>query len=368
VSDNVSGAPVPKIFGGMAFAAGAAQEPAWSDFGDGSFVLPRWTYERTHDRGWLSLAVDGARHDEADRHRLHSEFDLISHALSGGPQVRGPVPPVLEVEHLDYERFRTEIDAIRHGIAEGHLEKVVAARRSVVELADEVDPVVVLGRLRDRFGACSCFAIRRQMSTFLGATPERLVSRRGSRVETEALAGSIRAGAADSAARLLASDKDRREQDYVVQDIVGRLGPLCTRLSYAQEPHVRAFPHVLHMSTPIHGELSPSVDFVNLLEALHPTPAVGGVPAERALNWIAQREAAPRGWYAGPFGWIDANGDGDMAVALRSGLLRGRTAWVYAGAGVVRDSEAEAEYAETDLKLRALLGALGSEGAAGSGP
>jgi isochorismate synthase EntC len=101
---------------------------------------------------------------------------------------------------------------------------------------------------------------------------------------------------------------------------------------------------------------------LDLVDALHPTPAVGGVPTASALDWIATHEPAPRGWYAGPVGWFDAAGDGEFAVALRSGLLVGNRAYVYAGAGIVAESDADAEYAETDLKQRALLGALGVAG------
>ena len=125
-------------------------------------------------------------------------------------------------------------------------------------------------------------------------------------------------------------------------------------------PAVRALRNILHLHTPIAAELSAPVHVLELAAALHPTPAVGGTPTRLATAWIAAREPAPRGWYAAPVGWFDAAGDGELAVAIRSGLLAGRTAHVWAGAGIVRDSDAEAEWAEVEVKQRAVLDALGA--------
>jgi isochorismate synthase EntC len=126
------------------------------------------------------------------------------------------------------------------------------------------------------------------------------------------------------------------------------------------QPVIRRLKHLLHLSTPIGALLRDDTHAVDLLCALHPTPAVGGAPTDRALEWIEQNEAFDRGWYSGAVGWFDARGDGDFNVALRSGLLRDNRAWLYAGAGIVQDSASAAEYQETTLKLAALLGSLRS--------
>jgi salicylate biosynthesis isochorismate synthase len=179
-------------------------------------------------------------------------------------------------------------------------------------------------------------------------------------VVSEAMAGSVPHGAS---AALLESEKDRREHDLVVDAIVERLSPHCTALERSAEPQVRELPNVVHLQTPVTGVLREPVHVLDLLDLLHPTPAVGGVPVDDAVRWIVAREPVPRGWYSGPVGWFDAAGDGEFAVALRSGLVRGRRAHVYAGAGIVRGSVPAAEYAETALKLRPLLDALGVRGA-----
>ncbi|MCB1034068.1 MAG: chorismate-binding protein, partial [Acidobacteria bacterium] len=177
-------------------------------------------------------------------------------------------------------------------------------------------------------------------------------------IETEALAGSIGSGDRQ-AARLLASHKDLGEHALVVEHLVERLRPFCDTLDWSTQPRIRELRNLLHLHTPIRGRLHRDTHILDLVAALHPTPAVAGVPAEAAVRWIAQRESTPRGWYAGPVGWFDAAGDGEFDVALRSCLLAGPTVWLFAGAGIMLDSDPEAEYQETALKQRSLLAALG---------
>src|SRR5690606_10278877 len=201
----------------------------------------------------------------------------------------------------------------------------------------------------------------------IAATPERLVRRDGATVACDALAGSLaRADGDDSAAALLASGKDRREHDLVVRAIASALGELGAVPEMPGTPSVRTLRHVHHLHTPIAAQLSEPRHVLELAAALHPTPAVGGTPTPLATEWIAAHEPAPRGWYAAPVGWFDLDGNGDLAVAIRSGLVvpddaRPGTsrAHLWAGAGIVAGSDPERELAETDLKLRAILGALG---------
>src|SRR6185436_14347319 len=149
---------------------------------------------------------------------------------------------------------------------------------------------------------CTRFAIRCASTTFLGATPERLVRLTGNVVDTEALAGS---GDAGTATELLESQKERVEHDLVVQEIVKRLAPSCDGLEYPKTPEVRALKHLVHLHTPIHGRLRTREHVLDLVSRLHPTPAVGGLPGLRAQQFIADHEPVPRGWYASPIGWFD---------------------------------------------------------------
>jgi menaquinone-specific isochorismate synthase len=163
------------------------------------------------------------------------------------------------------------------------------------------------------------------------------------------------------AGRLLASEKDREEHEIVVRSTMSALAEVCevvTRLPGT--PRVAAARTVQHLETPVSAQLCEAGSILDLVERLHPTPAVGGYPAERALSIMRELEEIDRGWYAGPFGWTDLDGSGDFVVAIRSALLSGRMASVFAGSGIVADSVPSAEYEETSLKLRPMLTVLGA--------
>jgi salicylate biosynthesis isochorismate synthase/menaquinone-specific isochorismate synthase len=221
----------------------------------------------------------------------------------------------------------------------------------------------VLGVLRDAVPGCYVYAVGRGEATFLGATPELLVRREGERASTRALAGSTRRSA-DPAVddhlgeALLRSDKDRGEQAIVTRRIVEALRPHAVWVTAAPEPVVVRIANIQHLATPIRAQLAKPRGAMALAALLHPTPAVGGEPFAVAERLIPELEGFDRGWYAGPVGWTDANGDGELCVALRCALLRGQVAHCYAGVGVVRDSEPAAELAETEVKLQALLPVL----------
>ncbi|MBK9031506.1 MAG: isochorismate synthase [Myxococcales bacterium] len=352
-------APAPRWFGGFAFAPGSADPPTWAGFGDASFTLPRWTYLRDGDAAQLVLTLaPGAR---ADRAALHAELAQVLAALAAPI---GPALAAVVAQHdLPTARWLAEIERIRAAITTGELRKVVAARARVVELARAIDAAAVVAELGRRQPACTRFAIGRAGAAFVGASPERLIRKRGRAIDSEALAGSCaRAGDdAAAAAGLLASAKDRGEHAWVVEAIEAALAPRCRALTVPAEPAVRTLRQILHLHTPIVGELDRDRHVLELVAALHPTPAVGGTPTADALAWIAAHEPSARGWYAAPVGWFDGAGDGEFAVAIRSGLLAGTTATLFAGAGIVAASDPDAELAETELKLRALSGALGLE-------
>ena len=184
--------------------------------------------------------------------------------------------------------------------------------------------------------------------------------RSGSSADTVGLAGSTRRSADPSVddhlgEQLRTSAKDRSEHEIVVHRIERALRPYSVWVEAAPEPELVKVANIQHLGTPIHAQLAEPRSAVDLAGRLHPTPAVGGEPRERALRAIAELESLDRGWYAGLVGWMDAAEDGEFCVALRSALLRDRTAHLFAGAGIVADSRPDAELAETELKLGALL-------------
>jgi salicylate biosynthesis isochorismate synthase/menaquinone-specific isochorismate synthase len=254
-------------------------------------------------------------------------------------------------------------ESVREGterIRAGDLEKVVLAREVTVAAGRAHDPAAVFGAMRELFPSCFCFCAGSPEGAFLGASPELLVRRRGAGAATVALAGSIRRSADPAvddhlAEQLLHSDKDREEHRIVARRIERKLAPRSVWVSADPDPVVIKVANIQHLATPVHAQLADPLSAVELAGLLHPTPAVGGEPGDAARAAIAELEDLDRGWYAGPVGWMDSTEDGEFCVALRSALLRDRTAHLFAGAGIVADSDPASELAETELKLEALL-------------
>lgn len=353
---SVRGLPAPCFLGGFAFQPGQAEAAPWRGFGEARFVLPRLAYVRTAEGAWLRLIT---RASEARSASLHEEVRRALAALFAPAQATSPHSTrVLAQRERSPEAWAELLDAIQNEISAGRAQKIVAARRVSLDLNHTLDPALLQSRLRGHAPESTRFAFRVGGATFLGATPERLVQKRGTELVTEAVAGSISADDAASATRLLESTKDSREHELVVSEILRLLRPITSELSPGKR-EIHRLRTVLHLRTPIRGQLHEPKHVLELVEKLHPTPAVGGVPTRAAIDFIREHEPDERGWYAGPVGWFDAQGDGRFVVALRSGVIEREHAELYAGAGIVRDSHAPSEFAETRWKLAALLGALG---------
>lgn len=356
VADGALALPL-RAFVGFAFAVGGARSAPWDAFGDALVMLPRWTYACEGSRASLTLALRTER--AIDESLALAELEAIFTAIETARREPRRAAEIVRADHLDATRWTRSIDAIRTAIAHGEARKIVAARRSVITTASDIEPLDVLDRLGQARGPTTRFLVRAGSTTFLGATPEHLFVQRGARIATEALAGSVAADAERAAERLLASAKDREEHAYVVHHIVERLGPLCARIAHPDAPQVRRLPTVLHLRTPIEAELARPTHPIDVVAALHPTPAVGGTPVEPAVRWISGHETE-RGWYASPIGWVDAHGDAEILVALRCGVIQGGRAWLWAGGGIVEGSDPSAEWDETALKMRPMLRALGA--------
>jgi isochorismate synthase len=272
-----------------------------------------------------------------------------------------------DLSRLDYQ------DAVARAVAlmrapDATLDKVVLSRRVTAELDGPLPLSAVLRRLRAHEPACTIFSFPVPDGTFFGASPELLIARRGRRITCHPLAGTVARGQtaradADAQGGLAGSSKDRSEHRFVVEGLSAALRPLCDDLTVPAEPSLVAFRAVAHLGTRIEGHLRDDgapAGILNLVELVHPTPAVGGTPRDRALSAIATLEPEPRGYWAGPVGWADANGDGEWMIGIRSARLHpdGRTITLRAGAGVVADSDPEAEAAEADVKLTSVLESL----------
>lgn len=245
-------------------------------------------------------------------------------------------------------------------IDRGEFAKVVLARAVEVHANRAIVIPDVLRRLHNLYPSCTTFSV----DGFVGASPELLVSRHGNEVVSYPLAGTTaRVGDPDAdaaaAAALLASDKDRAEHRLTVDGVAAALGPWCVSLEVPDGPGVVALRNVTHLGTRITGVLrDPAPSVLDLVAALHPTAAVGGMPNDAALRWLGQHERLDRGRYAGPVGWLDAAGNGEWWVGIRCAEIDDNRAVLRAGCGIVAGSDPAAELMESQLKLQALLAAL----------
>ncbi|WP_327581069.1 isochorismate synthase [Nonomuraea sp. NBC_00507] len=244
-------------------------------------------------------------------------------------------------------------------IRDGELEKVVLARDLVATAERPIDVRLLLSRLARRYPECYTFSV----AGLVGATPELLIRRTGQEIESLVLAGTTPRGTgpADDVARgaaLLASAKDRHEHECAIASVRQTLAPLCSSLTTPDEPELLMLPNVQHLASHVSGRLADGASVLDVVAAMHPTAAVGGTPTDTAIKVIRELEGMDRAGYAGPVGWIDAHGDGEWGIALRSGLIQGRRARLFAGGGIMGDSDPAAELAEAQAKFRVMQYAL----------
>jgi len=323
----------------------------------GSLVVPALVVMRRADgTGWVTVIGPGEQAALPDPERFTHRYGTQTargSAIVAGPGIREEAARAEWTESV--RRILSAIDA-------GEVRKVVLARQLVVEAGAPFDRLAILDRLRRGHPSCFTYAA----GGFVGASPELLVRRRGDDVASCPMAGTVQRGATpeeDEAltATLRRSVKEAEEHRLLVEAVVSALAPVCVGPPEAGEPDVVRFPTVAHLATRVSGVLrEPAPSALALAGLLHPTPAVGGLPRVEALAAIAALEEFDRGLYAGPVGWVDANGDGEWAVALRGAQLDGRRARLAAGAGIVAGSDPEAEWAETEAKLRPMLAAVGA--------
>lgn len=364
-SEQTIPATGPISISGFAFDPENQYSETWQDYPHGLLVLPRYMLTYVFGAYWLTINIiihpdsnvdNEVRTIQEDMHSLFTgQTALQSDAISR--------PQLHPEDVLPANRWQQTVGRAVNSIQQGAIQKVVLARESRVSSDTPLNIENTLQHLQDDYPNCYIFALDRGSSCFLGASPERLVRLHKGSISTMALAGSIARGTTPDeddrlGFQLLASAKDRTEHDFVIHNIHHALADICADLTSPPSPTLMKTASVQHLYTPISGQINHNHTIFDLVERLHPTPAVGGQPRNLALNFIREHENLDRGWYAGPIGWVDRHGDGEFAVAIRSALLRENSASLFAGCGIVADSDPEREYAESQLKLRPILNAL----------
>jgi isochorismate synthase len=339
----------PMAVGGFAYSPGRDPSGPWSGFPALLLRVPALTVTRVRGRTFAIAAAPGA--------------DVLLELAHTG--VRAPAARRLEVTSVrNPVSWTAAVETAAARLRAGEAAKVVLAREVVARGDGVVSAGMVARSLRNAYPSCFTYLVTGADGTaFAGASPELLVRRAGGRAFSQPMAGSVARGASEAeddrlARQLESSAKDNAEHRLVSDFVVEALQPFARSVT-ARPPEVVRFTNIQHLATAVTAELlDPAAGALELAAALHPTPAVGGWPRAAADTLIDELEAMERGWYAGAVGWIDANGEGEFAVALRCGLLWEDGARLYAGVGVMPDSDPARELEETELKFKVLLNAL----------
>lgn len=359
------------LFGGFSFFDENTSS-TWDAFQSSSFTLPKWMIIKEGKATILTFLIEISENDTLDdidiaiKNRLN-ELEHITNAE------QYTVKPVLDKDFTidvpgensnEYYKWIDTIKTAKNAINEGKFEKVVLARQLNIRLEQKIKDTHILNRLRFQYPDCYSFLIRQDVeSSFIGCTPERLASFNSKFVLTEGLAGSISRGktASEDAIleyNLLHSTKDLKEHEIVLDAIEENLEHYSDEVQHPKAPLVKKLSNVQHLYTPITAKIKNGVSRTEVLKTLHPTPAVGGFPRDAAVDFIKEHEDFNRGWYASPIGWINAEGNGEFIVAIRSGLIKNDEVRFFAGCGIVEDSNPEKEWEETNLKFIPMLSAL----------
>jgi menaquinone-specific isochorismate synthase len=332
-----------------------------------TLFVPRWQVAHQAGRtvAVANLSIDAGSPVDALAERVwraHAKFSAFDYAA---PDFASGAPPRAGIREAgDPGSYVRSVGSALRDIGSGALEKIVLARAKDLAAGETLHPLRVLNGLRQRFSDCFAFSVANgRGQSFIGASPERLLRVEGGRLVTEALAGSAPRGSSASGDAALASalfrdDKERREHGVVLDTILAGLKGLGLHPEFPDRPVLRRFANVQHLHTPVGAPLPATVRLLDVLGTLHPTPAVGGSPKDAALARIRGLEGFPRGLYAGALGWVDSRGGGEFFAGLRSALIDGAAARLYAGAGIVAGSTPENELAETEMKFKAMEEAL----------
>lgn len=351
----------PLLFGGFSFDPYSIKEELWQPFGDALFYVPQFMLTILNGDCFMTInLVDDKVNKEAALLRAEKGIgELVNHTMN---EKQTPSTVMYKEEH-SVDEWLTSVGEVVNLIKETTVEKVVLSRKMRLVFSDPPASADVLKRLDLQQPNSFIFSIESGDRCFVGASPERLVKKSGDIIFSTSLAGSIgRSKDPEEDEKLgqtlMNDEKNLHEHALVVEMIQKALEPHCETMDVPKEPVLLKTPYIQHLYTPVKGKAKTSTSLFQLVEKLHPTPALGGVPTEKALELIREKEMMDRGLYAAPIGWTDFRGNGEFIVAIRSGLIKQDEVFLYAGCGLVADSNPEDELKETGIKFQPMLQAM----------
>lgn len=355
----------PTLFGGFTFDPKNTQSSEWRNFPMGYFVLPSIQLMTKNGRTSVIInLVTTEAYAAEEFEALRIERDRLIHRTQVTEFISTEKPTVTAVNEMDVNRYKEAVRNTTKRIQDGDAEKVVIARSIQLQFPETVSSLTALHHIANEQQESYHFGLQKDGELFFGATPERLIETADGRAYSACVAGSIKRGKTAEEDRLIGEEllndsKNREEHQYVVDMISNVFDEFCTESFIPKQPKLMKIRDIQHLFTPVDAKLKDERNIFDFVEALHPTPALGGLPTVKSMDIIREEEQMDRGYYAAPIGWTDTEGNGEFAVAIRSALLVEDTAYLYAGGGIVADSEVEKEYDETWIKFRPVLRALG---------
>jgi menaquinone-specific isochorismate synthase len=353
----------PVMFGGFSFDPLKAKTTLWSKYADSLFHVPKYMLTIVKGQTYLTTNIVCTPNDDYTLFEkvMYERTQLLT-SLKQETDIN--CAKLLEMKEISPLKWKQTVDEVVEDLKTGSLKKVVLARELRLLFDHHVKADVILENLYKQQRNSFIFAFESNGDCFIGATPERLVKKQGKNVFSTCLAGSIRRGKNEEednilGQTLLNDQKNLNEHGFVVEMIKEALEESCEEIILPDKPQLMKIRDIQHLYTPVIGKCQKDASLLLLVERLHPTPALGGLPKKEAVEKIRQVEELDRGYYAGPLGWVDYRGNGEFSVSIRSGLIQGKEASLFAGCGVVANSDSESEYLETSLKFTPMLRALG---------
>jgi len=350
--------------GGMSFDPLRKTDPAWESFGDSQLNVPEITFTFSQEDVYVTTNVLLAKdHLKQTFTEVHTVQLAKWKAVFTGAEIGQADFKVIKKDEQTVEKWKDSVQLAIDEIKANKAQKIVLSRELQVTLDRPANLGAILQGLIQTQPDSYIFAIERGDSCFVGATPERLVRVEGADLLSTCLAGTAPRGDTETADNqfsegLLNDPKNLSEHDYVVQMIRDGITPFCSEVNIPKQPTVKTLKNLHHLYTPVTATLKDGYSIFDIVESLHPTPALGGVPREKSLAFIRDHESFDRGWFGAPVGWLDSEGNGEFAVAIRSGLIKQNKASLFAGCGVMADSNIQAEYEETGIKFLPVLNVL----------
>ncbi|MDL4842556.1 isochorismate synthase [Aquibacillus rhizosphaerae] len=352
----------PIAVGGFSFDPQKENTGLWKHFEESRFRIP--AYLLTIEKGICYLTINVIVCPEDHPTQLFYTIKKNKQLLLGNHDILPEGPKIEKKKEIKPSEWKEIVTKATNEIKKGHADKIVLAREMQVTFDRPADISAILDKLIQTQTNSFIFAFENKNDCFLGATPERLVRVYDQQLFSTCLAGTAPRGETieedqQIGLELLRDVKNREEHDYVVQMIREAISACCEQIEVPKNPVLYPLKNLQHLYTPVKASLKNEYSIIDVVKQLHPTPALGGLPREKSLEFIRENEILDRGWYGAPIGWFDAQKNGEFAVAIRSALLQGGKASLFAGCGVVKNSEPEAEYQETNIKFTPMLSVLG---------